>query len=131
MKLKNIILVILAVLATPALSQTTTLKVTDTNTPLHAMQPDYAVPYGPPKAEEITAVLDRLYKYLDVSTPAKVVDRQTKAEITDITKFTPGANFEPGVFRLISYEWGVAYGAMLLARKSPVIRNSRNTQKKG
>ena len=28
---------------------------------------------------------------------------------------TPGTNFAPGVFRLISYEWGVAYGAMLLA----------------
>jgi rhamnogalacturonyl hydrolase YesR len=73
------------------------------------------VPYGPVKAEDITAVLNRVYTYLDASTPAKVIDRQTKAEISDMTKLTSGANFEQGVFRLISYEWGVAYGAMLLA----------------
>ena len=115
MKLKYTILLILAAFSVLVLSQTATLKVTDTNTPLHAMQPDYTIPYGPAKAEEITALLDRLYKYLDVSTPAKVIDGQTKAEITDMTKLTPGANFEQGVFRLISYEWGVAYGAMLLA----------------
>ena len=53
--------------------------------------------------------------YLDASTPAKVIDRKTKAEITDLTKLTPDAVFKPGVFRLISYEWGVNYGAMLLA----------------
>jgi len=115
MKLKYILFLLLAGLTLPALSQTTTLKVTDTNTPLHAIQPDYAVPYGSPGPEEITAVLDRLYRYLDVSTPAKVVDRQTKAEFTDLKKLTAAANFEQGVFRLISYEWGVAYGAMLLA----------------
>jgi unsaturated rhamnogalacturonyl hydrolase len=44
-----------------------------------------------------------------------VLDRETKEEITDLTKLTSGANFAPGVFRLISYEWGVAYGAMLQA----------------
>ena len=36
-------------------------------------------------------------------------------QITDISKLTPEAIFEPGVFRLISYEWGVTYGAMLMA----------------
>ena len=115
MKQGNIILLLLALSSVPAFTQTTTLKVTDTNTPLHALQPVYEVPYGPPKAEEITAVLNRLFNYLDASTPAKVVDRQTKEEITDMTRLTSGAVFEQGVFRLISYEWGVAYGAMLLA----------------
>ncbi len=90
-------------------------RVTDSNTALHAMQPDYHVPYGPAKAEDISAVLDRIYKFLDETTPPKVIDRQTKAEITDMSKLTPGANFAQGTFRLISYEWGVAYGAMLLA----------------
>ncbi len=32
-------------------AQETAVKITDTNTPLHAMQPDYAVPYGPAAAE--------------------------------------------------------------------------------
>jgi len=90
-------------------------KITDSNTPLHLLQPDYPVPYGPAKVEDITAVLNRIYNYLDVSTPAKLIDRQTKMAVADISKLTPGSVFEPGVFRLISYEWGVAYGAMLLA----------------
>jgi rhamnogalacturonyl hydrolase YesR len=99
----------------PILSQTIPQKVTDSNTPLHALQPDYPVPYGPAKAEDITAVLNRLYSYLDASTPAKVIDSKTKAGINDLTNLTGDAVFEPGVFRLISYEWGVTYGAMLLA----------------
>ena len=96
-------------------AQTAPQKVTDTNTPLHALQPDYPVPYGPAKAEDIKAILNRIYTYLDSSTPAKVIDGKTKAEIADMTKLTPDAVFGPGVFRLISYEWGVTYGAMLLA----------------
>jgi unsaturated rhamnogalacturonyl hydrolase len=99
----------------PILSQTTSQKVTDSNTPLHALQPDYQVPYGPAKAEDITAVLNRIWSYLDASTPARVIDSKTKAEINDLTKLTVDAVFEPGVFRLISYEWGVTYGAMILA----------------
>lgn len=96
-------------------TQTSPQKITDTNTPLHALQPDYPVPYGPGKAEDIKTVLNRIYTYLDSSTPAKVTDSKTKAEITDMTKLTGDAVFEPGVFRLVSYEWGVTYGAMLLA----------------
>lgn len=99
----------------PVRSQTLPQKVTDSNTPLHALQPDYPTPYGPQKAEEITAVLNRIYNYLDQSTPAKVIDSKTKAEISDLNKLSMDAIFEQGVFRLISYEWGVTYGAMLLA----------------
>jgi hypothetical protein len=99
----------------PIQSQTTPQKVTDSNTPLHALQPDYPVPYGPAKAAEITTVLNRIYSYLDASTPAKVINSKTRAEINDLTILTGDAVFEPGVFRLISYEWGVTYGAMLLA----------------
>jgi len=99
----------------PAISQTTPSKITDSNTALHLLAPDYPVPYGPMKTEDITAVLNRIYTFLDASTPPKMIDRQTKTEITDLSKLNANAIFEPGVFRLISYEWGVAYGAMLLA----------------
>jgi len=115
MKLKPIILLLLAGLTLPVSSQNTPSKVTDSNTALHLLQPDYPVPYGPPKAEDITAVLNRIFSYLEASTPAKMIDRQSKAEITDMTKLNSNSIFEPGVFRLISYEWGVTYGAMLLA----------------
>src|SRR4030042_1266450 len=106
---------IVAGVSAKAIAQVTSARVTDSNTPLHALQPDYPVPYGPEKAETITEVLNLIYNYLDAVTPAKVIDNQTKVEITDLTKLTPEAVFEPGVFRLISYEWGVNYGAMLLA----------------
>lgn len=100
---------------TPALSQEKIVRITDSNTALHAIQPEYTVPYGSGQTEEISAVLKRILTYLDASTPAKIVDRKTNTVITDNSKLTADAIFEPGVFRLISYEWGVAYGAMLLA----------------
>ena len=115
MKFKAFILLLLAGGTLSVSSQVATVKVTDSNTALHLLQPDYPVPYGPPKIEEITSVLNRIFAYVDISTPAKIVDNQTKTEITDMSKLTTNANFEAGVFRLISYEWGVAYGAMLLA----------------
>src|SRR5450756_468870 len=115
METKVLILLLSACLSFPLLAQVTPAKVTDSNTALHLLPPDYQVPYGPAKVEDITAVLNRIYTYLDASTPARVIDRETKAEITDLSKLTPGSIFEPGVFRLISYEWGVAYGAMLTA----------------
>jgi len=116
MKTKILILIFAAGLSVNALAQQPTQqRVTDQNTALHAMQPDYKVPYGPMKTEDIMAVLTRIFNFLDESTPAKVLDRQTKAEITDLTKLAPGSNFAPGVFRLVSYEWGVAYGAMIQA----------------
>ncbi|MDP4222352.1 MAG: glycoside hydrolase family 88 protein [Bacteroidota bacterium] len=96
-------------------SQQTISKVTDSNTALHALQPNYPVPYGTLKSETVIEILNRVYSYLDTSTPAKVIDSRTKAEITDMSKLNANAVFEPGVFRLISYEWGVTYGAMLLA----------------
>jgi unsaturated rhamnogalacturonyl hydrolase len=95
--------------------QTSQQKVTDSNTPLHELQSDYKVPYGPVKAEEIIEVLNRVYTYLDLSTPPIVIDSKTKDEITDLAKLTGDAVFGQGAFRLISYEWGVTYGAMLKA----------------
>ena len=107
--------IVVCILILNSHAQNLPAKITDSKTPLHLLQPDYPVPYGPAKVEDITAVLNRIYNYLDISTPAKLIDRQTKMVVTDISKLTPGSVFEPGVFRLISYEWGVAYGAMLLA----------------
>jgi unsaturated rhamnogalacturonyl hydrolase len=115
MKTKILILLLFMGLTYPVLSQSTLTKVNDSNTPLHLLPPDYPIPYGPMKTEDITSVLNRIYIFLDVSTPPKIIDRKSQMEITDLKKLTPDAIFEPGVFRLISYEWGVAYGAMLVA----------------
>jgi unsaturated rhamnogalacturonyl hydrolase len=114
--MKNIFILILLLsgISITGLSQNTQ-TVTDVNTPLHTLQPAYPVPYGPPKYEDIRALLNRIYIYLNGTTPVRVIDNQTNQEISDLTKLTPTSNFEKGTFRLISYEWGVLYGAMLAA----------------
>jgi unsaturated rhamnogalacturonyl hydrolase len=89
---------------------------TDTNTPLHALQPDYKVPYNPPaKPEDIKKVIDRIREYLETVTPPLIVNSKTGAAITDYSKPLQEAVLKQGDFRLTSYEWGVTYGAMLLA----------------
>ncbi|GAB3762247.1 glycoside hydrolase family 88/105 protein [Spirosoma pomorum] len=102
----------------PALGQTAPAKVNDSTTPLHLLQPDYPVPYGQPKVADVTAVLNRVYTYLDAVTPAQVIDKETGKEITDFTRFQPNAVIKPGDFRLTSYEWGVTYAGMLLASEA-------------
>jgi unsaturated rhamnogalacturonyl hydrolase len=114
MKLKTIILILLTLRVIPGFSQVKE-AVTDVNTPLHALQPDYPVPYTPVKAEDIVKVLNRIFSYLEVASPAKLIDNQTKAEVTDLAGINKNTVFQPGVFRLVSYEWGVNYGAMILA----------------
>ncbi|MGS2762646.1 glycoside hydrolase family 88/105 protein [Sinomicrobium sp. M5D2P9] len=89
--------------------------ITDTNTPLHLLQPDYPTPYGKPEADSILKTLDRVYSYLDAVTPAKLINDKTGEEITSETQLDENTIFAPGDFRLTSYEWGVTYAGMLLA----------------
>jgi rhamnogalacturonyl hydrolase YesR len=91
---------------------------TDANTPLHLLKPDYPVPYGPPTVERATEVLQRVLGYLEAATPARIVDRRTGEPIADLA--APGAlpAFDPGSFRVTSYEWGVVYSGMLLAAET-------------
>ncbi|OUJ72282.1 glycoside hydrolase family 88/105 protein [Hymenobacter crusticola] len=98
-----------------ASAQTAPPKANDTTTPLHLLQPDYPVPYGKTKPEEVKQVLDRVYNYLDKATPAELVDKKTNAAVNTRGKFNPEAIIKPGDFRLTSYEWGVTYSGMLLA----------------
>ena len=96
----------------------TTQKTTDTNTPLYLLPPDYPMPYDPPKPEEIKAVLDRIYGFVDSCTPTKLINKNSKSEISDYGTPDSSAIIEPGTFRLNSYEWGVIYGAMFLATEA-------------
>jgi len=90
-------------------------KINDSNTPLHLIQPDYKVPYGKIFKENIKKDLDRILNYLESSTPARVVDKNTGREIENYSKIGQSSQLEPGTFRLASYEWGVTYAAMLAA----------------
>ncbi len=118
--MKNIISVFFLILlsACSLFGQNKQASVTDVNTPLHLLPPDYPVPYGPVRSEDAIALLNRIYAFLETASPAKITDLKTKDEITDLKNLTPGSVFKPGVFRLISYEWGVAYGAMLMASEA-------------
>jgi rhamnogalacturonyl hydrolase YesR len=91
------------------------VKKTDVNTPLYLLPPDYPIPYGPAKADEVKASLGRIRDYLETNTPMKVIDSKTNDVITDFSKPNSNATLEPGIYRIISYEWGVVYSGMLLA----------------
>ncbi|HEY3390963.1 MAG TPA: hypothetical protein VGK38_15395, partial [Prolixibacteraceae bacterium] len=90
-------------------------KVNDSTSPLHLMKPAYDTPYGKPEVKSIVEVLDRVYTYLDKTTPMSLVNKETQAEVADYSKVDDKTIFKPGDFRLISYEWGVTYAGMLLA----------------
>ncbi|GAB3647030.1 glycoside hydrolase family 88 protein [Echinicola sediminis] len=91
---------------------------TDSNTPLHLIQPDYAVPYGEVNKEGIGTVLGRVCHYLEQTTPAELVQEGSGAVIEDIAKAEKGAKLKKGDFRIFSYEWGVLYAGMIAAAQA-------------
>ena len=93
-------------------------KINDFNTPLHLLSPDYKIPYGEVTESEIKQSLDRVLKYLEETTPAQVIDRETKKQITDYSKIDKNSQLQQGAFRLASYEWGVTYSGMLEVAKA-------------
>jgi len=82
---------------------------------LHALDVTYPTPYRAMDAADVKAVLDRVFDYLDRSTPAEVIDQATGAPLADPATPHPHAVLKPGDFRLTSYEWGVTYLGMLAA----------------
>ncbi len=94
-------------------------KYTDANSRLHAVLPiNYETPYGKPKADKVKASLDKVYSYLNETSPAVLIDKETKKEITNLKKVDENDIIKPVDFRLISYEWGVTYAGMLLATEN-------------
>lgn len=77
--------------------------VSDSNTPLHLLQPQYDTPYGVPSQESVHAVVDRVSAFVEQSTPMALDGSD---------------HVHQGAFRLTSYEWGVTYGAMLSASRA-------------
>ncbi|MDI1247817.1 MAG: glycoside hydrolase family 88 protein [Lacunisphaera sp.] len=80
--------------------------------------PAYPTPYAPATADEIKAVLGRVLGYLETASPIKVVkviDRNTREPVTDLTRLSGNVAFDRTDFLITSYEWGVTYSGMLLA----------------
>ena len=93
-------------------------KATDSNTPLHLLKPDYPVPYGKVEIENVTKILVRILSYLDTVTPPQYVNTKTGETLTDLSFIDENTALKKGDFRLVSYEWGVTYGAMFLATEA-------------
>lgn len=85
---------------------------------LHALEVKYPTPYRAMDAADIKTVLDRVFTYLERTTPAELIDKTTGAAITDAATANPNAVLKPGDFRLNSYEWGVTYIGMLAAAQA-------------
>lgn len=89
-------------------------KGNDVTAPLHAMKVDYPTPYGAPSVQSVKSVIDKVYNYLDASTPIGFVNRKTNAAVS-LNAIDTNTIVKPGDFRLTSYEWGVTYSGMLEA----------------
>jgi unsaturated rhamnogalacturonyl hydrolase len=111
----TLVLTILCITTQTLVAQQNPVPRNDSNTPLHALQPDYKIPYGEIKGDDVKKIMDRVFSYLDAVTPPAIIDSKTNATVTDLKKPIQSAILKPGDFRLNSYEWGVTYGAMLLA----------------
>ncbi|MEI9944659.1 MAG: glycoside hydrolase family 88 protein [Chitinophagaceae bacterium] len=99
-------------------SQTSPPVKNDVNSPLHALQPDYPVPYKIMSQPEIKGFLDKLFHYLDAVTPARMINKVTGAEIKNIADLDTNTVIEKKDFRITSYEWGVVYAGMLRAAET-------------
>ena len=80
--------------------------VNDNNTPLHLMKPAYRLGYGIPHVNEVKQVMDRVLNYIDLETPAFLVDKQTGQEVTKLNHINEQTQLKQGGFRLTSSEWG-------------------------
>jgi len=85
---------------------------------LHALEVTYPTPYRAMEASDVKAVLDRVFAYLERTTPAELIDKASGAPITDLAQANQNAVLKPGDFRLTSYEWGVTYLGMLAAAQA-------------
>jgi unsaturated rhamnogalacturonyl hydrolase len=88
-------------------------KQNDVVTPLHALPPDYPIPYSVPAKESVKKLLDRVYNYLNEVTPIQFLDRKNNKTYTKVDQPDTSIILKPGDFRLTSYEWGVTYSGML------------------
>lgn len=98
----------------------------DVTAPLHLLQPEYPTPYVIPQKENVKAVLDRVYNFLEANTASKVVNKKDNSEVTNFKKIDGNIAFEKGAFRLTSYEWGVTYAGMLLTTQATADKKYEN-----
>jgi unsaturated rhamnogalacturonyl hydrolase len=109
------LIIALGIVALPliGLAQKNITQSNDSNSPLHLIKPDYPVPYGIPDKDSIKKSLDNILNYLENVTPTEFVDSKTGQTLSDFNQINENTSLKKGDFRLVSYEWGVTYAAML------------------
>jgi hypothetical protein len=110
--MKYIFITLFTSLSLSLFSQKNIGNANDSNTPLHLVKADYPVPYGIPNHTEVKTTIDRVKKYLESTTPFEMIDQEGKT-IADLNKINAQSALKKGDFRIVSYEWGVTYAAML------------------
>lgn len=65
------------------------------------------------RQKQITEVLERVYQYLEKSTPAQIVHRESGEAVNDLNQIDEMSVLERGDFGITTYEWGVTYSGML------------------
>jgi unsaturated rhamnogalacturonyl hydrolase len=91
------------------------MQINDVNHPLHLLEPEYEIHYGIPSKDKIKSQLVQILKYLEIATPAGLINKTNNLPIRDSNEINENTKFADGDFRLTSYEWGVTYAGMLLA----------------
>ena len=76
-----------------------------------------SVRYGIPQVNDVKSVMHRVLKYVDESTPMVIVDGKTQQEISRYRDINENSRIKQGGYKMVCYEWGVTYSAMLSAWK--------------
>jgi unsaturated rhamnogalacturonyl hydrolase len=76
----------------------------------------YNTPFKLQSIDSIKSILDRVKDYFVLETPFTIIDKQTKAEITDFSIINKDADVDNGdhnLFNLWTYEMGVTYDGLM------------------
>jgi len=65
------------------------------------------------QVDKIKTDLDRIFNYLNNTTPYDIVDRESGETVSSLKKINGKSFFKRGDFGITSYEWGVTYSGML------------------
>ena len=87
----------------------------DVNTPLHLLPANYPTPYKSPDRAALKGTLDKIFNYINQSTPPVLVNKMTGQIVTSKVEITSDVVLQKGTFRITSYEWGVVYSALINA----------------
>jgi unsaturated rhamnogalacturonyl hydrolase len=74
---------------------------------------DYPTPYEPASEEAIRKTLEQVHAYVDEAAPVQVIDGDTGAPVTDLTRLPSKVALARTDLQILTYEWGVTYAGML------------------